>query len=77
MRVPKLIGDAGGLAKFRKQIACPCAQGKCFFLVLYCMGSVQSAELPFLVSLSSGVSAPHSLVLFHCEVACLLLTAWV
>ena len=28
------------------------------------------AELLFLVSLSSGVSAPHSRVLFHCEVAC-------
>ena len=34
------------------------------------------AELPFLVSLSSGVSAPHSPVLFRCEVACLSLTVW-
>ena len=32
-------------------------------------------ELPF-VSLSSGVSAPHSPVLFHCEVDCLSLTVW-
>ena len=31
------------------------------------------AELPFLVSLSSGVSASRSRVLFHCEVACLSL----
>ena len=27
------------------------------------------AELPFIVPLSSGVSAPRSRVLFHCEVA--------
>ena len=31
------------------------------------------AELPFLVSLSSGDSALRSRVLFHCEVACLSL----
>ena len=31
------------------------------------------AELPFLVSLSAGVSAPRSQVLFHCEVVCLSL----
>ena len=31
------------------------------------------AELPFLISLSSGVSAPRSRVLFHCKVACLSL----
>ena len=31
------------------------------------------AELPFLVSLSSGVSAPRSRVIFHCKVACLSL----
>ena len=34
------------------------------------------AELPFLVSLSSGVSAPRSWVLFHCEVDCLSLAVW-
>ena len=32
-----------------------------------------TAELPFLVSFSSGVSAPCSRVLFHCEVTCLSL----
>ena len=35
---------------------------------------VQSAVSLFFISLSSGVSAPHSQVLFHCKVACLLLT---
>ena len=35
---------------------------------------VQSAVSLFLVSLSSGVSAPRSRVLFHCKVACLSLT---
>ena len=33
-------------------------------------------QLPFFVSLCSGVSAPRSRVLFHCKVAFISLTVW-
>ena len=40
MHVPKLDGDARGLAIFRGQIAYPCAKYKRFYCVLVCcMGS--------------------------------------
>ena len=39
---PKLTGDARGLLVFWKQIAYPCAQGKCFSVLVCCMGSAVS-----------------------------------